>query len=73
MHLVAVVHLGDPQAANLVLQGGTFKAESLGGSPLACDASRCCSESVDDYGGFRLSKRRARSDSNITWLAKRHL
>src|ERR1700730_1428753 len=62
--LIAVVHLCDAQAANLVLQRRTLQSETLGGSPLAGDASRCGFQSIDDYRGFRLSKRRGRSSSN---------
>src|ERR1700727_1505061 len=47
--LVLVMCFCDAEAANLVLQRRTFQSEPFGGSALACDASRCGSQSVDDY------------------------
>jgi len=63
--LIAAGRLRDAQPANLVLQRRTLQSQKFGGSPLACDASRCSSQCADDYRGLCLSKRRGRSDSNI--------
>lgn len=64
INLLAIIRLRNPQSANLVLQGGTLQSETLGGSPFACDPSRCGSQCADDYRGLCLSKRRTRSHSN---------
>jgi len=63
--LLPIIRLRNPQATNLVLQRRTLQSETLGGSPLACDASRCGSQCADDYRGLCLSKRGGRSDSNF--------
>jgi hypothetical protein len=55
--LLTITRLRNPQAANLVLQCRALQSETFGGTPLACDASRCNLQSVDDYRRFSLSKR----------------
>ena len=49
LNLLAIIRLRNPQSANLVLQRRTLQSETLGGSPLACDPSRCGSQCTDDY------------------------
>lgn len=49
MDLLAIIRFRNSQAANLVLQRRTLQSETLGSAPFTGDASRCGSQSLDDY------------------------